>query len=219
MATSLFRRALLALPLVFIGMPVFVRAAAAPTVTVDAVLTVAAELSDASRQVMLGEIEGIWRSAGVRIRWVDATNAPLDAHLLRVVVVRRPMPPGQHGNWVVGELQRFQDGRVMAIASIARAEAVIGAAGGDRVHQAPDALVHHRLGVVLGRAVAHEIGHYLREDGAHSRRGLMRATFQPREFIDLRSGTFEVDAASRQQVLQRRAVHDAPDRIAAREDR
>jgi len=217
-ATSPYRRALLALPLLFIGMPVFVRAAA-PTVTVDAALTVAAELPDASLQVMLEEVEGIWRSAGVRIRWVDAADARLDSRLLRVVVVRRPTPPGQHGNWVVGELQRFEDGRVMAIASIARAEAVIGAAGGDRVHQAPDALVHHRLGVVLGRAVAHELGHYLREDGAHTGRGLMRATFQPREFIDLRSGTFEVDAASRQQVLQRRAAYDAPDRIASRDSR
>ena len=53
-----------------------------------------------------------------------------------------------------------------------------------------------RLGVVLGRAVAHEIGHYLLQTNTHAKRGLMRAKIDAREFADLRSGSFRLDAAA-----------------------
>jgi hypothetical protein len=53
-----------------------------------------------------------------------------------------------------------------------------------------------RLGVVLGRAVSHEIGHYLLQTDTHATRGLMRARIDAREFADLRSGTFYLDRAA-----------------------
>jgi hypothetical protein len=77
------------------------------------------------------------------------------------------------------------------------------AAGGGQAHVAPESLVHHRLGIVLGRAVAHEIGHYLLGTGEHAGTGLMRAAIHPREFADPRSGTFAVDKATRQRVQER----------------
>ena len=54
-------------------------------------------------------------------------------------------------------------------------------------------VVYRRLGVVLGRAVAHEIGHFLLNTAAHSRRGLMRARIDPHDFVDLRRGGFGLD--------------------------
>jgi hypothetical protein len=54
-----------------------------------------------------------------------------------------------------------------------------------------------RLAVVLGRAVSHEIGHYLLDTNTHARRGLMRARIDAREFADLRSGSFRLDDAAR----------------------
>jgi hypothetical protein len=53
--------------------------------------------------------------------------------------------------------------------------------------------------------VAHEVGHYLLNSGAHAGHGLMRAAFQPREFTDLRVGTFALDEQSRRRVLARLA--------------
>jgi hypothetical protein len=50
-----------------------------------------------------------------------------------------------------------------------------------------------RLGIVLGRALAHEIGHYLLETHTHASTGLMRPNFNALEFTDLRSGTFALD--------------------------
>ena len=52
------------------------------------------------------------------------------------------------------------------------------------------------LGVVLGRAVAHEIGHYLLQTNTHASEGLMRASIDAREFADLRSRAFRLDEAA-----------------------
>jgi hypothetical protein len=46
---------------------------------------------------------------------------------------------------------------------------------------------------VLGRALAHEIGHFLLGTRTHAERGLMRAQFTAKEFVDLRPGTFTLD--------------------------
>ena len=50
-----------------------------------------------------------------------------------------------------------------------------------------------RLGIVLGRALAHEIGHHLLDTPTHARSGLMRPGFNAFEFTDLRDGTFALD--------------------------
>ena len=61
------------------------------------------------------------------------------------------------------------------------------------------------LGVVLGRAVAHEIGHYLL-GGEHARAGLMRSTFDPREFVDVRDRIFQLDHVDASRLTD--ALHD-----------
>ena len=58
------------------------------------------------------------------------------------------------------------------------------------------AMAQYKLGVVLGRAVAHEIGHYLLQSNTHSSYGLMRASIDAREFADLRTGAFRLDRES-----------------------
>jgi hypothetical protein len=49
----------------------------------------------------------------------------------------------------------------------------------------------HASGLVIGRAIAHEIGHHLLGPG-HSSSGLMRASFSAREFVEGREGSFEL---------------------------
>jgi hypothetical protein len=172
-------------------------------VAVRVSMAISTDLPAAARRPLVQEAESIWRDAGVHITWVDESGADASPRTLRVVVDRGPVPPGHGGNWVVGELLRFEDGPAVATISISRAEVIVRAAGTGAAFGSPDSIVQHRLGVVLGRALAHEIGHYLRASGAHARHGLMRASFQPREFTDLRSGTFEVDDTSRRLIHQR----------------
>lgn len=176
--------------------------------TVDAALTVSAELPESARHALVREADSIWRSAGVRIHWLDARDGSNAAPALRVAVVQQAGvqqagTAARAGTWVVGELVRSRDGAAIAFASIARAEAVVQAAGSGPTQAVPESVMQHRLGVVLGRAVAHEIGHYLLESSAHAGRGLMRASFQPREFTDLRSGGFDVDDASQRRIKGR----------------
>lgn len=167
----------------------------------EVVISTEPGLPAVARQELLREASTIWREAGIRLAWVDDDG--VSNGRLRVSVGRRLAGSTHGGRWTVGELLRFDDGTAVAVASIARAEAVVEAAGTGRAQGFPAAVVQHRVGVVLGRAVAHEIGHYLLDGAPHTRHGLMRAAFQPREFIDLRSGTFEVDDVSRRLIQVR----------------
>ena len=178
----------------------------AADVTVDAALTLSAELPERARRALVREADSIWRDAGVQIRWVEDEEAHDAPPALRVFVVRHA-DGRSPGDGAVGELVRPREGAAIAFASIARAEAVVQAAGSRPAQAAPESVMHHRLGVVLGRAVAHEIGHYLLESSAHAGRGLMRATFQPREFTDLRAGGFDVDDASQRRIRARWTLH------------
>ena len=55
--------------------------------------------------------------------------------------------------------------------------------------------VDQRLGLVLGRAVAHEIGHFLLAGAPHDEVGLMRARFPEHELTDAWSAAFELAPA------------------------
>ena len=60
------------------------------------------------------------------------------------------------------------------------------------------AAIERRLGLILGRAAAHEIGHYLLRSSTHARRGLMRARITDREFADPRASGFDLGADARE---------------------
>lgn len=148
---------------------------------------------------MVREVNDIWRREGVEVRWPDITaeDDPPD-FTLRVLVVKRETPSNPTGHqWAVGELLFDQSDNPVAVASAAAAERVLASAGHN--HE-PTALRHHRLGVILGRVVAHEIGHFLLNTRGHARRGLMRARIEDRDFADLRSGAFFLDATAGQWV-------------------
>lgn len=60
-------------------------------------------------------------------------------------------------------------------------------------------LTHEILvGRALGRALSHELGHYLLRSKEHSARGLMRATWRSDEFLGLRRSGFELTPQQRE---------------------
>lgn len=118
--------------------------------------------------------------------------APATEVALRVLVLSRHGGSSSHGDtWPVGEFMKDALPGPTAVTSLAAAARVLEAA---RLPQEPTASVHQRLGRILGRAVAHEIGHHLL-GSAHGKRGLMRARINAADFADLRDGHFEVDRA------------------------
>lgn len=156
-------------------------------------LSTTMQLPEESRATMRGEIEGIWRREGLDVQWLAMSpGAPLPPAAIRVVVVDRardPVPTDHE--WPVAQLLFDDLNRPVAVSSLAAAERVL-EAGTDRVE--PSRLRQRRLGLVLGRAMAHEIGHYLLNTASHARRGLMRARIDARDLADLRAGGFFLDA-------------------------
>jgi hypothetical protein len=175
-----------------------------PLLHLDVLLTVSPDLARLSQRTLVAEAERIWGREQVQLRWPAAPGGyePLDAPL-RVLVIARAATGGAGGErWPVGELLPQEGRRALAIASINGAQRVISEASRHRVFDLP-ALAEYRLGLVLGRAVAHEIGHFLLATGTHADRGLMRATVNAREFADAGASTFVLDEDAGQWLRQR----------------
>jgi hypothetical protein len=170
--------------------------AAAPELVLNLRMTTTQELPLATRAALMSETESIWKDGHIRLRWVDDSSQADPALALRVVVMARAVPPvGKAAAWAVGELVQHEGSRALAIASLTGAQRVLDQT---RFQLLDHPTVHdRRLGVVLGRALAHEIGHYLLQTKTHASRGLMRAQVDVTEFADLRSATFRIDAAAR----------------------
>ena len=167
--------------------------AAGRELVVDVRLAASAQLSSIARASLMREVNDIWQREGVRLQW--PFSPPADAvpdFALRALVVQRESATGNSVHqWPVGELLFDQSDNAVAVASIEAAERVLATAA--RADE-PTALHERRLGVILGRALAHEMGHYLLNTPGHARRGLMRASIDARDFADLRSGAFFLDA-------------------------
>ena len=179
---------------------------ALPILHLDVLLTVAPDLAGLAQRTLVAEAERIWGRERVQLRWPSVVGGPErpDAPLRVLVIARAATPPragkrgGEQGGkqggerWPVGELVPQEGRRALAIASINGAQRVVSEASRHRVFDLP-ALAEYRLGLVLGRAVAHEIGHFILATGTHAERGLMRATVDAREFADVGASTFELD--------------------------
>ena len=157
-----------------------------PLFALSALISTSPDLPVLSRSVLVAEAERIWKREGVALRWSAAPESGRPSAALS----------GDETIWRVGELVPHAGQRALAIASIAGAERVV-AASGNRVAllDRPEG-AQYRLGVVLGRVVAHEIGHYLLATATHADRGLMRAAIDAREFADPGARTFALDGAA-----------------------
>jgi hypothetical protein len=157
-------------------------------------LTVSDELSPLTRRVLVRETDNIWRDARVELRWLPG-DAPEAGDSLRVLVTTGVAKRTAGSRWAVGELLRFEDRSAIATASITSAERIVAESQAFQLTDVP-VMRQYRLGVVLGRAVAHEIGHYLLQTNQHAQYGLMRASIDAREFADIRTGAFRLDRES-----------------------
>jgi hypothetical protein len=157
------------------------------------------DLSGVSTGALVAEVNAIWWDSNLRLVWRTAdVSEPLPAmpeseDWLRVLVLaRQTTGAGDTSTFAVGELLRSDGARPLAIASIIAARRVVD----DSIRAKPldgPRDYDRRLGVVLGRAVAHEIGHYLLGTSTHANEGLMRARIHAREFANVRSRSFRLD--------------------------
>jgi hypothetical protein len=167
-----------------------------PSLVLNLHLTASDALSLASRRALMAEAESILKLGHVRLKWLRESTEAEEGDTLRVLVVARPVRKvTEFAPWPVAELLQTEGSSAVAIASTIGARRIVDESRWNRLMDV-SALYDHRLGVVLGRAVAHEIGHYLLRTNTHARHGLMRARIEAREFADLRSGSFRLDRAA-----------------------
>jgi hypothetical protein len=162
------------------------------TVTVS--LAIVSDLSKTARQVMVTEVERIWRAEGVQLLWTDSTHPSS----VRVIVLHGPRiaPSPRYG------LASFDKSRSEIVATLNAIHQVI-QDGLRPAGSVPAARTEHAVGLALGRVIAHEIGHHLLGI-EHAPRGLMRAVFDARMLVDPRaSQEFSLDEPSRARLRER----------------
>jgi hypothetical protein len=150
-------------------------------------------LSSISVNSLRAEAAAIWRRSGVDLHWLTSESANPS---LRVLVTPRAVAThGGLAQWTLGELLRFKDAEAVAVVSVAGALRVIDQSRQSRIFDVGGQR-DQRLGIVLGRALAHEIGHFLLRTDTHAASGLMRATIGAGEFADAGSLSFGLDEAA-----------------------
>jgi len=183
-------------------------AGSTPQLSLSLNLASSQELSAMSTGALVAEVNAIWWHSHVSLIWRTAdVSDPLPAmpeseNWLRVLVLARQRSNGgETSTFTVGELVRTEGARPIAIASLTAARRIVDESQRFQILEGPRDY-DHRLGVVLGRAVAHEIGHYLLGP-AHASHGLMRANIDALEFADVRSRTFLLDQPARASLTPR----------------
>ena len=171
---------------------------------------VAQGISEKAVAIALGEAAAIWRKPGVTLVWeIDGAGAavpPLGSCIRMNVLIENdtrgarfsPMPIG----WIA--FDELENPAREIHLSYANAVALVEEWYGPTV--ATQMTLFERdilIGRALGRALAHEVGHYLFRSKAHTKTGLMQAHQKAMDFFGPSPARFEVDAAQRMLIASR----------------
>jgi hypothetical protein len=154
-------------------------------------------MSEASMSEIRAEADAIWRQAGVTFEWRRATSHDGPAHPGRLYVTiddrRRHAAdnPATLG-WIT-----FVDDRPAPSIHLSRAGAEDLLLGSEGRRDGPGGIRELLIERALGRALAHELGHYLLRTKGHSRHGLMRANWPSEQLFGIRRVGFELTAEQR----------------------
>jgi len=170
-------------------------------------VTVVSDIPPAMVTRVLREAGDIWHAAGVDVVWQRNTGTVAAKASVRVTIgnwtgagmgADKSMPLG----WIV-----FTDGAPEheIYVSYTNAVMLLDEARGSTSpsYQMPRAERDTLLGRAMGRAMAHELGHFLLGSSAHSTRGLMRARRNATDFFSPDRSRFEMDSGEKATVAAR----------------
>jgi hypothetical protein len=139
-------------------------------------------------KLLTDEVDRIWEPYGLTLCWTQRSNpcAGWGVHLTVVVADDLPpsVKPAHMLEPVVGQIRFDADGPSTDIGLSVKAARWLVAqvsVGDRRLDQWPISTWSGLVPRVLGRALAHEIGHYVLQSRDHTRTGLMTASFRPYE--------------------------------------
>ena len=154
--------------------------------------------------VMLGETAAIWRAAGVTIVWrTPPGSGPVVAATEITVTLHEGYFPSPDGNARLGWITFAGPEAPQPVIHLALGNAWELMNRTSSLSDAPGAWRDFLLARALGRALAHELGHYLLKSTAHEPRGLMRAARPSSDFFSPSRVGFEVTADQRARLADR----------------
>jgi hypothetical protein len=188
--------------------PASQRPADIPTVTIS--VHSAPAISPVIIDRTLEEASAIWRPTGVTFTWQKAAAVQADSNPPRptrprvLIDDQRGTPRGAAApmGWVnfVGD---EPDGDIhISHGNAGRFVLAVGGIDGAARRMTP-AERFLLVGRTLGRALAHEIGHYLLKSREHTTNGLMKGRRTVQEFIDKERRGFEIDALQHDAIVRR----------------
>lgn len=133
-----------------------------------------------------GEVEHVWAPYGVTFCWAEGPRGCEGIEARVRVLVADDLPVSAVAETarrpVVGRITFHGDApgsEIVLSLSAARHLVVHATLGGRPISEWPSAIAEHFVPRVMGRALAHEIGHYVLGTRDHASRGLMSASFRP----------------------------------------
>ncbi len=172
-------------------------AVTAPTMPIAVTVVAPPDVTDSLVHRICVETEAIWAPAGIVLEWSrDASrdDAAPRRLVIAVTIDDRPAPAGRHG--ALGWLNFAADGPEPLIhLSRASAEELLRGSPGlvDATITSHDAFIAR----ALGRAFAHEMGHYILRSKVHTPRGLMRAAWTASQAFAISRDGFTLTAEER----------------------
>jgi hypothetical protein len=160
------------------------------------------DVTDALLTRMCAETDAIWGAAGVTFDWQRARRNDHSSRKHLAVTIDDSRTPVPEPQLALGWITFTPDGPNPSIhLSLATTEDLL------RASTTMDALTiagHEMMvGRALGRALAHEIGHYLLKSRVHASRGLMQRTRPADRFFAVSRRGFEITSQERETVIDR----------------
>jgi hypothetical protein len=166
---------------------------------------------------LLAETDEIWRPAGVSFSWRRRPqqavpdpripdNGPFLRSMLRVNISNDSGVARDHRTplgWIVFDGERAPQPEIYLSHTNANSLLVASRPVVGIVEQMPLMRREILLARAMGRALAHELGHYLLASKVHTRRGLLQASRTAAELFAVGRGAFRIELGQRQAIAAR----------------
>jgi len=156
---------------------------------------------------MFRELASIWKRGGVEVLFFAEGLDPRPVTTVSLILSPGWPPPEASGGlgWIHFVADHDSRPVPVFVLSLPATRALVEAADyrGVPVVQRPVVVREELLARALGRAAAHELGHYLLASREHAPRGLMRARFRADELVGRDAGAFCLEVSESQMVAAR----------------
>lgn len=180
--------------------PAALDVAPVPSIPVD--VFAPPEMKESSVHRICAETDAIWKPAGITFTWRRRTSTDAqDASRLRVTIEHGRLSATDKQTtlgWITFTGDEAEPSIHVSIAGVE--DLLLGASDFDDAMTARHNLLIERA---LGRALSHELGHYLLDSKTHTPHGLMRASWPPHQVFGEERRGFELSTEQRNVAAQR----------------